>query len=164
MTQTIFALFLVLATAASAERRLLQSPTLVTLPRTPAPAPAPCPAPKEPGAGCVMGATQFQTDCAAFVGALNSATGGKVVARSDNEITALVQGLMKKGIAPSPVCCNSSIVLLADACICNTAVQAVAKAQQNLTPADFQTVGKVFLAACGAPACTDTCRLPSVAG
>jgi len=146
--------FLSLAATISGKRALLQEDTVPT----PAPAPAPAAVTKAPGANCVGEAAIFQTGCATYITALNSATHGAVVATTPAEISALVASI---NVKPSSACCTAAQNLLADACACDTSVQALAKTSQGLTPQQFQTVGQVFLAACSLPASTDTCDLSS---
>lgn len=162
MKATFAILLLAFVATATANRALLQSAGAnLTATGTPAPAPAPtsCPAKQSPAATCIAEATAFQTTCSGFIAALNSATSGQVTATTDEAITGLVAQLKAAGQSPSAACCPVAITLFSHACACDTTVQAVAKAKQNLTPAEFQTVGKVFLNACGKPACTDTCLL-----
>jgi len=172
MKSSIALLLLAVVASASANRVLLQAPAganltgtpvgiNVTLGPAPAPAPGPssCPAKQSPASTCVTEATSFQTACASYISALNSATGGKVTATTEQQITGLVAQLKAAGQTPSATCCPVAISLLNHACACDASVQAVAKARQNLSPSEFQTVGNVFLHACGQPACIDTCQL-----
>jgi hypothetical protein len=106
----------------------------------------------------VAEAATFQTTCAGFITALNSATKGQVVATTQDEISKLVASISTK---PSTACCTASKTFLADACVCDKNVQALAKSAQGLSPQGFQTVGQVFVTACDLPADTDTCDLAS---
>jgi hypothetical protein len=144
---------LAFAAVATCDRHLLAP--------TPAPAPSSCPAKQSPGAACLTNAASFQSGCADFITAVSKATSGKVVATTDSQIQALVSQLSSAGSKPSAACCTATTKLLSEACACSTSVQALAKSQQNLSPSEFQTVGKVFLTACNQPTCTDTCVLPS---
>ena len=65
-------------------------------------------------ANCVVEATQFQTVCASFITALNSATGGQVIATTDSQIQALVAQMAAKQETPSAQCCTAAISLFSD--------------------------------------------------
>lgn len=61
-------------------------------------------------------ATAFQTSCTGYIQALLKATGGKVVATTDDQITQLVASLKGSGQTPSAGCCTAARALLSDVC------------------------------------------------
>ena len=65
-------------------------------------------------ASCVTEATAFQTACSGYIQALIQATGGQIVASTDDQISTLVAGLESKGQTPTSTCCTAAQGLISD--------------------------------------------------
>ncbi|CAK0780045.1 hypothetical protein CVIRNUC_004922 [Coccomyxa viridis] len=101
---------------------------------------------------CQTYAQSLATDCAQFLGAVQSSS--NLNGASDAQLEAAI-GSNK----PTPACCADIKDTLSNGCRCDANVQSLAQGL-GIQPAGFYTLGRAGVLACGLPSNTDSAPNP----